>query len=728
MARTLKILAGLVAALVVVVAVGITALVMLFDPNDYKPQINQALTKQLDRPAEVEGQINWSFFPWLNIQLGRVTVANAKGFSDKPMASMESAGASVRLLPLIGGDIKIGEVALNGLNLRLTRHENGQTNYQSVIDQFAASGGSTSSSSESNESGDGSSGGSFLQSLAIESVAVNDAAIRYRDAGTSYRLTSVNLHTGAIKNNQPFKLDFGAQLDIPGQKLTAKLNANARIKADLNASQYQLSPLKASLTVSGPSLPNGEQQAKLNSGAVIDLGAGTLALDPTTLKLAGMTAQLGLDAKQITTKPRFNGSLKIEQFDPRAVLKKLGMAPGKQVDDDALARASLDSEFRGTTSKITIKPLQARLDATRLSGSAEAKLSSSHYGFDLNVNKINLDRYGLMASSGSGIDDGNSGKQSKGEKQSNKTSSIDLTFLRSFDLDGHAAIKTLVADGLTIHNADLKVVVDDGVLRIKPLKADLYSGHVTANARVDARNATPRYSTQVNLNGVAFQPLLQDWANMGYFSGTGNFTLDMTSVGGTVEAIERHLTGDTDLNVDQGALHGIDLRQGLAAAANGQSFKQALAASNTTVFHRLRGAFNVKDGVVSGDDLQMKTKSLRVKGGGEYDLPDNNLDYTVGLKVPKKAGGKLDKVAGLSFPVHLTGALTSPHIGFDIEKILRAKAQNEVKKQLDKAKQSLGDKLQKKLQGEQSDKKDQDSDDGSSGDKLKENLSHLFGK
>lgn len=722
--RTLKILAWLIGLLIVVCVIGAIALVLFFDPNDYKGRIEDTLTSQIGRRVQIRSEIHWSFYPSLEIALGRVTVANAKGVGNKPMASIKSAAASVQLLPLLGGDIKIGEVSLQGLTLRLTRRANGQSNYKAVLDHLTGSGSqSAQASGGAGNSGSQSSGNSFIESLSIQSIAVENAKVRYRSAGTTYFLKDFSLHTSAIRLDQPFELSLGARLEMPERKLAARLDASAQIEPHLRASRYGINSLHAEFVASGPGIPKGKQRATLNGKATLDLGAGTFELASTTLDVAGLSARLGLHVKQLTSSPHFEGSITVPQFDPRATLAQLGMSVGDQVSGEVLNSAQLSAQFQGSRQKLSLKPIKASLDATKVTGSATANLAASSYGFNLAVNKINLDRYGL--SSGSGGGSGAAGSQAQKPKK------FDLSFLRGLDVNGHTTIETLIAKGLTIHNAEVRITIDDGVLRVKPLQADLYGGHLKATARVDASQSTPHYRTDLNLSSVAFQPLLKDLMGLDRFSGVGDFKLQMASVGNTIKAIKRHLNGETQLQFAKGQLHGIDVREGLAAVMHGQSFRKALAASKSTVFHRLRAAFSVKNGVVHSNGLRMTTEAVNVRGDGQYDLPENELDYTVVLNVPENASGVLEKIAGLSIPVQLSGPLMSPSIGVDLQKLIRARLQNKVQERADQLKQSLGERLRQELGGGSAKDADKQGDTGAqSGEpeaKLKEELSHLFG-
>ncbi|MCI5061619.1 MAG: AsmA family protein, partial [Algiphilus sp.] len=89
------------AALVLLLAAGLTAAALLFDPNDYRDQIAQAVSDQTGREFRIEGPLSLSVFPWLAVDAGAMELANAKGFEeDGPFARFERAAVGIELMPL----------------------------------------------------------------------------------------------------------------------------------------------------------------------------------------------------------------------------------------------------------------------------------------------------------------------------------------------------------------------------------------------------------------------------------------------------------------------------------------------------------------------------------------------------------------------------------------------------------------------------------------------------
>ena len=118
--RILVAVLSAVAALLVVAALLIAA---FFDPNDYKNVVTDAFAARTGRSLAIERDLELSFFPWLAVETGGITVGNAPGFGEgsepAPFATIERAAARVKLLPLLGGRVEIGPRPGGGTAVRL---------------------------------------------------------------------------------------------------------------------------------------------------------------------------------------------------------------------------------------------------------------------------------------------------------------------------------------------------------------------------------------------------------------------------------------------------------------------------------------------------------------------------------------------------------------------------------------------------------------------------------
>jgi len=80
------------------------ALTHLFDPNDYKDEIRQLVRDKANLELTLNGQIGWSLFPWLGIELHDATLASTVT-PKQPFADLQMLGLSVRVLPLLRKEV-----------------------------------------------------------------------------------------------------------------------------------------------------------------------------------------------------------------------------------------------------------------------------------------------------------------------------------------------------------------------------------------------------------------------------------------------------------------------------------------------------------------------------------------------------------------------------------------------------------------------------------------------
>ena len=107
MKSALRVLSGVVVLVVLVVIALGAYFAFLFDPNDYRDKLVSIAEAQTGRKLAIEGDIKLSLFPWLGFSIGAAELSNAKGFSDRPFASLAMAEARVKLLPLLTGTVAI---------------------------------------------------------------------------------------------------------------------------------------------------------------------------------------------------------------------------------------------------------------------------------------------------------------------------------------------------------------------------------------------------------------------------------------------------------------------------------------------------------------------------------------------------------------------------------------------------------------------------------------------
>ena len=118
MKKLMKWIMAIVAVVVVLLLVATLVLPMVVDPNDYKDEISAAVTKKTGRDLTIGGDIKWSVFPSIGLELSDVTLGNPNGFGEQPMLDIGEAGVSVKFLPLLKRQVEV--IRLQRIQLRVT--------------------------------------------------------------------------------------------------------------------------------------------------------------------------------------------------------------------------------------------------------------------------------------------------------------------------------------------------------------------------------------------------------------------------------------------------------------------------------------------------------------------------------------------------------------------------------------------------------------------------------
>lgn len=118
-----RLLTTLIILLVVLVA-GMSALVLLVNPNDFRGYMVKQVEKKSGYHLQLEGDLRWHVWPQLSIIAGR-TALTAPGAAT-PVLSAENMRLDVKLWPLLSHQLDIKQVMLKGAVIRLTPESESQ--------------------------------------------------------------------------------------------------------------------------------------------------------------------------------------------------------------------------------------------------------------------------------------------------------------------------------------------------------------------------------------------------------------------------------------------------------------------------------------------------------------------------------------------------------------------------------------------------------------------------
>ncbi|ATM86494.1 MULTISPECIES: outer membrane assembly protein AsmA [Yersinia] len=112
-----RLLTTLIILLVVIVA-GMSALVLLVNPNDFRAYMVKQVERKSGYHLQLDGDLRWHVWPQLSIIVGR-TALTAPG-ATSPVVSAENMRLDVKLWPLLSHQLDVKQVMLKGAVIRLT--------------------------------------------------------------------------------------------------------------------------------------------------------------------------------------------------------------------------------------------------------------------------------------------------------------------------------------------------------------------------------------------------------------------------------------------------------------------------------------------------------------------------------------------------------------------------------------------------------------------------------
>lgn len=687
--KGIKILAIVLAtALGLLLALGLVVSV-LFDPNDYRDDIAQAVGERTGRELSIDGDLELSIFPWLAVEVSAVRLSNAPGFGEQAFAEIAGARAGIRLLPLLRKQVKVSELRLDGLRLRLATDAMGRNNWDDL-----AGGREPQTAAQDSAGGEA---GSALDSLEIGGIAIRDAAISLddRQAGQKLELSGFELSTGPVALGTPVDLEAGFQLALD-QAQTVRASLAGQLTASPGFSAIGAGKLRVAVTLTGENLPeNGLSATTAIEVLSLDLDSGALQVTGLVLEAMGARLEAALSGKAVLSdQPTIRGSLHVPGVSLREVLRQAG-SEIVTTDPAVLGNFSLDGKLLYDGNSAAVQELDARLDDTTLKGHVTvADLARQSLRFDLQLDRIDLDRYlPPEAEEAAGA------TEAAGAEEE-----IDLKVLRELDASGQLRIGEVKVAGLSFTDAVVSVTAADGKLRLNPLKTAFYGGQYTGDVVIDARGDTPSMSLDERITGVQMAPVVKALSEHEFLSGKAGGGFKLSASGSTVKGMLSSLSGTLDLAMVEGALEGIDVVYELqrAEALFNKQAPAARAGEPRTPFQTMKMSAAVDKGTVRSDDLDIALPVLKISGAGGMNLVDQTLDYRLRAhvhEVPPPGAVDLGDLRGATIPLRISGTLTDPKVSADIADLAKEKAKQEVEERLEEEKDKLADKLKKKLFG-----------------------------
>jgi AsmA protein len=603
MKKWLKVSLYAVLGLVLLAVTGAVILVLTFDPNRYKDEVEKLVKDKTGRTLKFHSDVKLAFWPSLGVSVGKVTLSRRASAHD--FAAFDSAHVSVRLLPLLHGEALVDQVRVAGLKASVIRAKGGKFDFEDLL---GAAGAKSPPPAPAPPAG--------KVKFDIAGIRLQDATLAYKDEGTGQTLevAHLELSSGRIAEDVPGKLSLAAQLKGKSPLVDAKL--------------------------------------ALDSGYRFSLARQDYALEGLVLKLEGTAADFS----------------------------RLELALSGDVHAD-VAKQAVDA---GLTAKFDETTVKAKV--------AMAGFDAPRYRFDLDVDRINLDRYLAASPKAKPVPGANA--------KVDVDVPVDLSALKGLHATGKLAVGALQVQGLKLTEVKTELRAAGGKAELAPHSAKLYGGALQGALTLDANGN--RVALKESLADVALGPLLKDMMSRDALEGRGDVALEVTAAGASVNAMKKQLSGTARVVLRNGALKGFNLTEAMrktkAAFGSKSAQQQAADPSQRTDFSEMSASFTIRNGVAHNEDLEVKAPLVRLGGAGDIDIGNSQLNYlaraTVVATSKGQGGADLEHLAGLTVPVKLSGPFDAPKVEIDYRALASDAAKAKVK---EKVKEKVKDKLRNLL-------------------------------
>lgn len=323
-------------------------LVIFVSPNRFKPLIIEQVKNATGRDIIIDGNLSWSFFPYLGVKVNHMALKNPAGFNEKIFAEIDHATVNVKLLPLLHAQLESRGIILHGMKLHLIKNKNGKTNWQDFQDSTPVI-----SEVKKNNHEEKIYDSSF--DLAVSAIDISDATISWNDEQThqTFNIEKFELHAKNINLNTPFPFSTTFSVKAENPEISGFVTLSSKISLNAEKQLYLFQDTELSAKINNVDL-------EIRGDVIANLNKNTLQVDDLSGQIANMMLIGRIGVTNITHEPRINGHVQINPTNMKQFLQRTGY---DRADIKEIKNLSGNLDF-------TVKP------ATNVSANGQFKIDS----------------------------------------------------------------------------------------------------------------------------------------------------------------------------------------------------------------------------------------------------------------------------------------------------------------------------------------------------------------
>lgn len=613
------------AILLVVILAGLTALVLLINPNDFRGYLIERVEKQSGYKLTLQDDMRWHVWPKLSIISGKMSLT-APG-AEMPLVTADNMRLDVELLPLLSHQLEVKEVMLKGAVVR-------QTPESKAIPKILPPSTPRDISRQVIEPKTNN------WQLNIAKVNISDSLIIWQmKDGEQLNLRDINLSLKTDEKKQ-VSLEMSTKVNRDRREITLNIAADA----DMRSYPYQVSGNITQLdyALSGVGIPENGIAGSLTSDFHIQ-NEGVRKISLNNLNLTANDSQLqGSVSAEFANKTRYQVDLKGEQLNLNTLLPALVAAKTTET-------ASLSPKDNKTPSSFSLFNTAHAAPAPNATIMAKPVITS-----------VTIE---------------------------NKE--YDLTHWGDLEFTLKLALNKLLYKDLEINDFKLDALNNPNSLNVQTLTGKILQGDFSLPTVISTSIVPAHISMDITMNNIPLQPLLRAFNQPENFSGLISAKGNLEGTGYNRKAFYNYWQGTLNTSVTQFKMQGLNvpqvIQQSVAQATDKVIYPEDVE-SYTQADNVIAQFKLAPKGKVTINSLDAQAEAYQIKGQGKVNLQRHDLDVMLLVNIKKGWGKENDfirQLAKIEIPLRLYGDWNAIQYELNIEKLLSDQLQQKAKQAID---------------------------------------------
>lgn len=715
MTRTKKVLIGVASAILLLV-VALVIAVALFNWNALRPTINEKVSEAIGRPFAINGDltVQWrrptdspgwqGWVPWPYVTANAMMIGNPAWAKAPEMATLKRAEFTLAPLPLLTQRVVIRQIQLTGANVHLERLKDERANWEFTLPD--SDGEPSKWVMDIDEIG-------FDQGEITYRDEILEADIRAKVDPLGKPIpyeAIVGTHKAGADTDQSASAARANKEHAKGEPAEAKADEKERAsapRAEGSAEQKADTPAREGAAVTVPAAERAASEEEASQPAASndkDPDATTAQDKPAAVpedyafgwtaegtyqrmpvkgegKIGGMLAlrdtespfpvqaDVRIGRTHIVVAGTLTDPADLGALDLRLALSGASMSdlypltgvtlpdtPPYSTDGHLVARLHEPSgpvyHYRGFNGKVGNSDLHG--DLTYTDGEPRPKLQG-----ELNSRLLRMVDLGPLIGVEPEPKRKAEDKESEAKDKVLPTQQFRTERWRDMDADVRLTADRIIYDEkLPITKLNVHLVMDNGILRLRPLRFSFAGGTIDSNIRLDGSKRTMSGEARIAVRGLRLRRLFPDVEAMQRALGQLNGDIALTGTGNSVAALLGTSNGDAQILINDGVIS-----RGLMEIAGlnvGNYVVSKLFGDEEVKINCGVADMNMKNGVMTPRIFIFDTENAVVQISGDVNFKDETLDLDI---APESKGIRL---FSLRSPLYVRGTFAHPDAGVHV--------------------------------------------------------------